>query len=75
MKMKNSPCPPLENKGSSALDGSMKDNPSINTEPDMSGSLGTPKPNMKTGYSKGSIDLPKSGSSYPLEMEWDEDYD
>lgn len=50
------PCPPLENKGSSnALDGGMKDNPGVNTEPDMSNSLATPKPNMKSGYSKGEI--------------------
>ena len=51
------PCPPLENKGSSnALDGGMKDNPGINSEPDMGKSLDTPRPNIKTGVSKGSID-------------------
>lgn len=49
------PCPPLENKGSNALDGPMKDNPGINTEPDMSGSLANPKPNMTKGYSPGDL--------------------
>ena len=50
------PCPPLENKGSSnALDGGMKDNPGVNSEPDMGKSLANPKPNMKKGYSAGAI--------------------
>ena len=50
------PCPPLENKGSSnVLDGGMKDNPGVNSEPDMGKSLANPKPNMKKGYSGGAI--------------------
>lgn len=49
------PCPPLENKGKNALDGPMKDNDSVNSEPDMSGSLASPKPNIKKGYSRGNI--------------------
>lgn len=47
--------PSLENKGANPLDGPMKDNLGVNTEPDMGGSLGAPKPSLKSGYSKGSI--------------------
>ena len=53
--MKNAKCPPLAGKTRSALDGPMKDNPGINTEPEMSGSKGPDNPNMKTGYSKGTL--------------------
>jgi len=49
------PCPPLEGKGTNPLDGAMKDNPGANVDPDMGKSLGNPKPNMKSGYSQGSV--------------------
>lgn len=49
------PCPPLENKGTNPLDGPMKDNAGVNNEPDMSGSLGNPKPNLKNGFSRGAL--------------------
>jgi hypothetical protein len=54
--MKNPKCPPLAGKkGSPALDTPMKDNPGINTEPDMAASKGPDDPSMKEGYSQGSI--------------------
>jgi len=47
--------PPLENRGSNALDGPMKSNPGVNTEPDMGESLAKPKPSLVSGFSKGSL--------------------
>lgn len=41
--------------GSNDLDTSMKDNPGINRDPDMNKSMGTPKPDLKKGYSKGNL--------------------
>ena len=62
-------------KGKDGLDTSMKNNPGANRDPDMGKSIGTPKPNMKEGFSQGSLDMPQSGSEYPNITEVDEDYD
>lgn len=65
------PCPPLENKGSNALDGAMKDNPGVNSEPDMGKSLASPKPNMTSGYSQGALhEGPNTG---PIDSDGDRD--
>lgn len=49
--------PPLENSSSNPLDENMSENAGANVAPEMSGSLGKPKPNMRKGYSAGSIDM------------------
>lgn len=55
-------------KGSNDLDASLKDNPGANKDPDMGKSMGTPKPNMTEGFSKGDL---HSGSSDSVDIRKD----
>lgn len=55
-------------KGKNDLDTPMRDNDSVNREPDMEKSMGEPKPNLKEGFSRGDL---HSGSSDAVDIRKD----